>query len=140
MRPKSSVALLCVFATALFIYPNISRGQNLTQPFTSQNEPHCLTNDNIKTSKPGSWFLIKNSCKANLHIYWGPWVNDDCSGVMEQSADLKNGASMQAEDAVVVYGCPFGYKLTTRTNLGAPVTGFTNCPGDPLVCMRAPGS
>jgi hypothetical protein len=140
MRPKSSVALLCSFTAGLFICPANSRGQNLVQPFTSQNEPHCLTNVSITTPKPGSWFLIKNACKVNLHIYWGPWANDDCSGVMEHSADLKNGASIQAEDAVVVYGCPLGYKLTTRTNLGAPVISFTNCPGDPLVCIRAPGS
>jgi hypothetical protein len=59
MRPKRSVALLGAFVAALFICPANSRGQNLVQPFTSQNEPHCLTNDIITTPKPGSWFLIK---------------------------------------------------------------------------------
>jgi hypothetical protein len=69
MSRKNWVAWAIVFV--LLTCSLSSRAQNLVEPFVSQNEPHCLTSDS-----KGASFLIKNSCKVNLHIYWGPWADN----------------------------------------------------------------
>lgn len=100
--------------------------------------PKCVSGVVVQASL-GYNMRFHNNCGYTVTVYWGPRFSNG-GGIIEYSVDIPSAGTTEGEAngstsaETRYYSCPASnYKLTDRTNLGAPVTSYND--GNALVCL-----